>query len=334
MSGAASIAAADGFSHIPVMLGEVMEYLSPAPGETHLDGTFGGGGYARAILDSGCTLWAIDRDPDAIARGAALAAHHPGRLHLVEGGFGDMVELLAAHDVRSLDGVVLDLGVSSFQIDDPSRGFSFRHDGPLDMRMARSGPSAADLVAHLGEAELADTLYEFGGERLSRRIARAIVTARSAAAITTTAQLADIIRSVVPKDKSGIDPATRSFQALRIRVNDELGQIERALAQAASLLNPGGRLVVVSFHSLEDRLVKRFMTEAAGRTPLPSRFDPRGMIARESADFQLLTARAVRPSDNETTVNPRSRSARLRALQRIEPAMLDSSHSGLAGTLT
>ena len=323
-----------GFSHIPVMLGEVMQYLAPCPGETHLDGTFGGGGYASAILDTGCTLWAIDRDPDAIARGAALATAHPGRLHLLEGGFGDMTELLARHDIGALDGVVLDLGVSSYQIDDPARGFSFRHDGPLDMRMGQSGPSATDLVAELGEAELADTLYEFGGERLSRRIARAIVAARSVATITTTAQLADIIRSVVPKDKSGIDPATRSFQALRIRVNDELGQIERALAQAAALLLPGGRLVVVSFHSLEDRLVKRFMTEAAGRTPLPSRFDPRGMMARGAADFRLLTPRAVRPSDNETTVNPRSRSARLRALQRLDTKMLVSVNSDLADVLT
>jgi 16S rRNA (cytosine1402-N4)-methyltransferase len=326
--------ATNGFSHIPVMLDEVMHYLAPTASETHLDGTFGGGGYARAILNTGCTLWAIDRDPDAIARGAALAAQHPGRLHLVEGGFGEMVELLAARNVHSLDGVVLDLGVSSYQIDDPQRGFSFRHDGPLDMRMGRSGPSAADLVANLSEADLADTLYEFGGERLSRRIARAIVAARVTAPITTTAQLADIIRSVVPKDKSGIDPATRSFQALRIRVNDELGQIERALEQAASLLAPGGRLVVVSFHSLEDRLVKRFMTEAAGRTPLPSRFDPRGLLERASADFRLLTPRAIRPTDNETTVNPRSRSARLRALQRLGQSMLGSAHYDLADPAT
>lgn len=323
-----------GFSHIPVMLDEVLQYLAPCPPETYLDGTFGGGGYASAILNIGSTLWGIDRDPDAIARGAQLAAAYPSRLHLIEGGFGDMTALLAQHDIHQLDGVVLDLGVSSYQIDDPARGFSFRHDGPLDMRMGRSGPSAADLVADLSEADLADTLYEFGGERLSRRIARAVVAARSAAAITTTAQLADIIRSVVPKDKSGIDPATRSFQALRIRVNDELGQIERALAQAASLLAPGGRLVVVSFHSLEDRLVKRFMTEAAGRTPLPSRFDPRGMMTRDAADFRLLTPRAIRPTDTETSVNPRSRSARLRALQRLDPHMLGSLHSDLAETLT
>ena len=251
-----------GFSHTPVLLGEILEYLAPAPGETYLDGTFGGGGYARAILEAApdCTLWAIDRDPDAIARGAELAARHPGRLHLVQGTFADMVGLLDEHGVSALDGVVLDLGVSSFQIDDPARGFSFRHDGPLDMRMSASGTSAADLVADLSEAELADTLYQLGEERLSRRIAKAIVAARAVAAITTTQQLAEVIRAVVPKDKSGIDPATRSFQALRIRVNDELGQIERALAQAASLLAPGGRLVVVSVHSPSRRAWSEPMT--------------------------------------------------------------------------
>jgi 16S rRNA (cytosine1402-N4)-methyltransferase len=236
-------------AHIPVMLPEVLVALAPRAGEVYLDGTFGGGGYSAAILEAAsCTLWAIDRDPAAIARGAALAATYPGRLHLIEGRFGDMVALLAARGVTQLDGVVLDVGVSSFQIDDPARGFSFRTDGPLDMRMAASGPTAADLVNTLPEAELADTLYQLGEERLSRRIARAIVVARTQAPLTTTQQLADVIRAVVPREKSGIDPATRSFQALRIRVNDELGEIERALAAAASLLAPGGRLIVVSFH--------------------------------------------------------------------------------------
>jgi 16S rRNA (cytosine1402-N4)-methyltransferase len=229
-----------------------------------------------------------------------------------------MVALLDARGITQLDGVVLDIGVSSFQIDDPARGFSFRTDGPLDMRMAASGPTAADLVNTLPEDELADTLYQFGEERLSRRIARAIVAARAQAPLTTTQQLADVIRAVVPREKSGIDPATRSFQALRIRVNDELGQIERALEQAASLLTPGGRLVVVSFHSLEDRIVKRFMADAAGRTPAPSRHDPRGLTARPASAFRLLHARPRRPSEAETAINPRARSARLRAIERIE----------------
>lgn len=304
--------------HIPVMLPEVLQALAPHDGGAYLDGTFGGGGYAEAILQAaGCTLWAIDRDPAAIARGATLAARHPGRLHLIQGNFGDMLALLGQAGVSALDGVVLDLGVSSFQLDAPERGFSFRADGPLDMRMGDHGTTAADLVNSLGERALADLLYELGEERASRRIARAIVAARSEASITTTGRLASIIRSVLPPDRSGIDPATRSFQALRIKVNDELGEVERALAQATQLLAPGGRLVVVSFHSLEDRIVKRFMADAAGRAPAPSRHDPRGLTARAAPRFRLLTPRALRPGKAETDGNPRARSARLRALERL-----------------
>jgi len=232
--------------HIPVMLAEVLAALAPRDGGLYLDGTFGGGGYAQAILGAArCTLWAIDRDPDAIARGAGLAARFPGRLHLLGGNFADLLALLAAHGVTALDGVVLDLGVSSCQLDDPARGFSFRTDGPLDMRMDRAGPTAAELVNTAPERALADILFNFGEERASRRIARAIVAARAIAPIETTARLATIIRGVLPPDRSGIDPATRSFQALRIRVNDELAAIERALEDAASLLLPGGRLEVL-----------------------------------------------------------------------------------------
>ncbi|MEJ0016286.1 MAG: 16S rRNA (cytosine(1402)-N(4))-methyltransferase RsmH [Acetobacteraceae bacterium] len=305
-------------THVPVLLSEVVGLLAPREGGVYLDGTFGGGGYTTAILEAApCTVWAIDRDPDAIARGASLAARFPGRLHLIHGQFGEMLDLLAGHGVTSLDGIVLDLGVSSFQIDDPARGFSFRGDGPLDMRMSRSGPSAADLVNTLPERELADLLYEFGEERASRRIAKAIIAARAEAPVTTTARLAGLIRGVLPPDRSGIDPATRSFQALRIRVNDELGEIERALAQAARLLEPGGRLVVVAFHSLEDRIVKRFMTEASGRAPSPSRHDPRGLALPSAPRFRLLTARPQRPSEAETAANPRARSGRLRAMERV-----------------
>jgi 16S rRNA (cytosine1402-N4)-methyltransferase len=305
-------------NHIPVMLDEVLATLAPRDGGIYLDGTFGGGGYARAILEQAtCTLWAIDRDPEAIERGASLVAHFPGRLHLLHGQFGDMVALLEQVGVTELDGVVLDLGVSSFQIDDPHRGFSFRHDGPLDMRMGKHGTSAADLVNTLPEAALADVLYELGEERASRRIAHAIVAARLEAPIETTGKLAEIIRSVLPPDRSGNHPATRSFQALRIKVNDELRQIEEALAQAIHLLSPGGRLVVVAFHSLEDRIVKRFMSEATGRTGAPSRHNPAGLMAREAPNFRLLTTRALRPGLPETNKNPRSRSARLRALERL-----------------
>ncbi len=302
--------------HIPVMLREVLAQLAPRDDATYLDGTFGGGGYATAILDAAhCSLWGIDRDPDAIARGTAIAERFPGRLHLIHGKFGDMLALLADKGIGSLDGIVLDLGISSFQIDDPARGFSFRGDGPLDMRMGKNGTSAADLVNTLPEGALADVLFELGEERASRRVARAIVTARAEAPIETTARLVEIIRSVLPPDRSGNNPATRSFQALRIKVNDELGEVERALSQAADMLAPGGRLVVVSFHSLEDRLVKQFMTGLAGRAPGLSRHDPRGLAERPAARFRLLTNKALRPRDDETDANPRARSARLRAIE-------------------
>ena len=306
-------------THIPVLLAEVLETLAPQSGEVILDGTFGGGGYARGILETApCTLWALDRDADAVARGAALAIEFPGRLHLIEGRFGDMMALLAEQGVAQLDGVVLDLGVSSFQIDTPERGFSFRFDGPLDMRMGQSGPTAADLVNSLAEAELADLIWEFGEERFSRRVARAIVKARTETPFTTTLQLAEVIRRSVPRDPSGIHGATRSFQALRIRVNDELSEIERALDQAMRLLAPGGRLVIVSFHSLEDRLVKRAFQKATGRTPGTSRHDPSMLMApRAAAPFRLLTPRSIRAGTAETSTNPRARSAHLRALQRI-----------------
>ena len=310
--------------HIPVMLAEVLSAMAPRASGVYLDATFGGGGYAGAILDAApCTVWAIDRDPEAITRGAALAARYPGRLHLLHGAFADMLALLGAHDVTTLDGIVFDLGVSSFQLDDAARGFSFRHDGPLDMRMARTGPTAADLVNTLPEGELADTLYQLGEERASRRVARAIVLARTEEPITTTGRLAEVIRSVLPPDRSGHHPATRSFQALRIRVNDELGQIATALDQAARLLAPRGRLVVVSFHSLEDRLVKRFMIEATGRTPAPSRHHPGGLLSRPDSPFRLLATGAAKPGAAETDSNRRARSARLRAMERraiAEPA--------------
>jgi len=301
------------------MLAEVLDALAPRDGAAYLDGTFGGGGYTGAILSAAaCTVRAVDRDPDAIARGAALVARFPGRLELVEGRFGEVLSVMADHGVAALDGVVLDLGVSSFQIDEPGRGFSLRADGPLDMRMERSGPTAADLVNTLSEAELADLLWQLGEERHSRRIARKIVAARGDAPFETTLQLAEAIHAVMPRDPSGMDSATRSFQALRLRVNDELGEVERGLDAAARLLAPGGRLVVVAFHSLEDRIVKRFMRDAAGRAPGASRFDPASLrSATKPAGFRLLTNNALRPSSAETDINPRARSARLRALERL-----------------
>jgi len=312
--------------HVPVMLAEVLAALAPRDGGLYVDGTFGGGGYTRAILAAAdCTVRGIDRDPDAVTRGQTLKADlaaHEGRTRfgILEGPFGDIEPLLAEDGIASVDGVVFDLGVSSFQIDEAVRGFSFRTDGPLDMRMSQSGRSAADIVNYVSEAAIADILYHYGEERLSRRVARAIIAARGEAPITTTARLAEIIRSVVPAERSGIDPATRSFQGLRIYVNDELSQIEQALSQSLDLLDEGGRLVVVSFHSLEDRIAKRAMQAAAGRTPGPSRHAPGAMGgAVAAAPFRLLGTKAVRPSDAECRINPRARSARLRAIERIAP---------------
>jgi len=308
--------------HLPVMLHEVLATLAPRDGAHYLDATFGGGGYTAAILDSAprCTVFAMDRDPDAIARGAGLVARYAPRLQLIEGRFGDMLEHLSARGITALDGVVMDLGVSSFQLDQAERGFSFRADGPLDMRMEKSGPSAADLVNTLPEAELADILFQLGEERFARRIARAIVERRREQPFETTGDLAALVRSKVPRDPSGIDGATRSFQALRLAVNDELGEVERGLAAAAQLLAPGGRLVVVAFHSLEDRIAKRFMASAAGRNVGASRHDPAALTSRSAPRFRLITPRALRPSEAETASNPRARSARLRALERLEEA--------------
>ena len=304
--------------HVPVMLAEVLATLGPQDGATYLDATFGGGGYARAILEAapGCTVFAIDRDPDAIARGAALAQRFAGRLHLIEGRFGDMLALLRDRGIAALDGVVMDLGVSSFQLDQAERGFSFRADGPLDMRMEKSGPSAAELVNSLPERELADIIFRFGEERFARRIARTIVARRAEAPFTTTADLAALVRRAVPRDPSGIDGATRSFQALRIAVNDELGEVERGIAAAMELIAPGGRLVVVAFHSLEDRIVKQAMAAASGRGGA-SRHDPAALSGRAKPAFHLLTPRAMRPQDAECSANPRARSARLRGIERL-----------------
>ena len=310
-----------GPGHIPVMAAEMLAALAPRDGGRYLDATFGGGGYSRAILTAArCSVVALDRDPDAIARGEALLAAFAPRLSLHAGRFGALAELLAAEGIAELDGAVFDLGVSSFQLNDPARGFSFRADGPLDMRMDRAGRTAAELLARLDARALAELLSAFGEERAARRVARAIVAARTEAPILTTGRLAAVIRAALPPDPGGIDPATRSFQALRIAVNDELGELDRGLDQAARLLAPGGRLVVVSFHSLEDRPVKRFMLDASGRAPAPSRHDPRGLGTRPAPRFRLLTPRALRPGAAETASNPRARSARLRALARLEAA--------------
>jgi 16S rRNA (cytosine1402-N4)-methyltransferase len=306
------------YSHIPVLRDEAVAMLRPRKNTVLLDGTFGGGGYANAILAAAdCRLIALDRDPAAVARGAVLAEMMPGRFRILGGRISQIAELLSAAGITALDGAVFDLGVSSYQIDDPARGFSFRHDGPLDMQMGGAAGTAAELVNSLSESELADILYEFGEEKASRRIAKAIVLRRAEQSFKTTSDLAGVIRSVVRPDKSGIDPATRSFMALRIAVNDELGDIEAGLAQTAALLRAGARLVAVSFHSLEDRVVKRYFAKLSGREPGVSRHDPAGLQSAAAPGFRLLTGRPVVASEAELRANPRARSAKLRAVERL-----------------
>ncbi len=296
--------------HIPVLLDEVLAALAPAAGDLVVDGTFGAGGYTRAILDSGASVLAIDRDPDAIEAGRALEREADGRLRLVQAPFSE----LDAH-VATADGVVLDIGVSSMQIDQAERGFSFRADGPLDMRMARSGPTAADVVNRFKVGDLARIFGFLGEERHAGRIARMIEKRRESRPFTRTLELADAIETHIgrnPKDR--IHPATRVFQALRIFVNDELGELARALMAAERVLKPGGRLVVVTFHSLEDRIVKRFIVDrsanAAGSRHLPE--------AMTRAPTFASAGKAKSPSEREIEVNPRARSAKLRAAVRTD----------------
>lgn len=302
--------------HVPVLLTEVLDVLRPKDGGTYVDATFGAGGYTKALLDAAdCTVWAIDRDPTAIAAGRELEREYKGRLTLVAGRFGDMRELLTLIGVKDVDGIALDLGISSMQIDEPGRGFSFRADGPLDMRMGTEGMTAADVVNQLAEKELADVIYRYGEERASRKIAHAIVELRDKTPITRTNQLAELVRRVVRKSKDGIDPATRTFQALRVYVNEELAELDRGLAAAEALLAEGGRLAVVSFHSLEDRRVKTFLLDRSGMGPRPSRHLPEAE-PEKTPTFRLIERRPRQPSDDEVRANPRARSARLRWAER------------------
>ncbi|MGI6247183.1 MAG: 16S rRNA (cytosine(1402)-N(4))-methyltransferase RsmH [Pseudochelatococcus sp.] len=312
--------------HVPVLLGEVCEALALRDGGIYVDGTFGAGGYTSAILARpGTRVIALDRDPDAIAAGAPLVAAAGGRLALAETVFGEMEAAVRAQDVESVDGVVLDIGVSSMQIDEGARGFSLRFDGPLDMRMEQAGESAADVVNTADEEVLADIIYNFGEERRSRAVARAIVERRAHAPIATTKELADIVASVVRAEPHGPHPATRTFQALRIYVNDELGELARALHAAERLLKPGGRLVVVTFHSLEDRIVKQFLARRAGRAGGGSRHLPEE--AGEAATFRLATRGAVAPGEAECRANPRARSAKLRAGERTQAPARETDES-------
>lgn len=308
-------------AHIPVLGREAIDYLNVRDGGIYIDGTFGGGGYTRAILgQADCRVIAIDRDQTAIAAGADLVEAAKGRLTLVEDQFSNLDQVAQACGVEQVDGVVLDLGVSSMQLDRPERGFSFRFDGPLDMRMSSSGlggdgPSAADVVAQAGERDLANIIFQLGEERHSRGVARAILKARAETPITTTAALARVIGSVVRSRPNEIHPATRTFQALRIFVNDELGELVAALTASERILKTGGRLVAVSFHSLEDRIVKSFLV-ARGEARAGSRHLPQA--EHPDATFQSLTKRPVTAGDDETARNPRARSAKLRAAARTD----------------
>ncbi|MBO6852694.1 MAG: 16S rRNA (cytosine(1402)-N(4))-methyltransferase RsmH [Marivivens sp.] len=295
--------------HIPVLLQPLIEAVAPVSG-TWLDGTFGAGGYTRELLAAGADrVIAVDRDPLAFEMAATWAGDYGDRLEMVEGTFSRLDEYGDA-----LDGVVLDIGVSSMQLDQAERGFSFMKDGPLDMRMSQSGPSAADLVNELPEGELADIIYLFGEERASRRIARAIVAARP---IHRTLQLAEIVSSCLPRPKPGQShPATRTFQALRIAVNDEYGELAEGLMAAERALRPGGYLAVVTFHSVEDRMVKRFLQMRAGRTANANRFAPQ--VEKDAPAFEIITRKAISADDTELADNPRARSARLRVARRTD----------------
>lgn len=300
-------------AHVPVLLDEAIAALAIAEGEVHVDATFGAGGYTRAMLAKGARVFAFDRDPDAIREGQALADASGERLTLVPERFSRMRQALSAHGVEAVDGVAIDLGVSSMQLDRAERGFSFQADGPLDMRMERAGQSAADFLNAADEGEIADILYHYGDEPKSRRIARAIVAARP---IERTSELAAIIRRAVghrPGAKK--DPATRAFQAIRIHLNQELEELEGGLNAAEEVLKPGGRLAVVSFHSLEDRIVKQFLRERSGATAAGSRHRPAPTQPTKAASFEDV-AKSARPSDAEVQVNPRARSATLRVARR------------------
>jgi 16S rRNA (cytosine1402-N4)-methyltransferase len=307
--------------HIPVLLDEVIAALEPRPGAVIVDATFGAGGYTRRLLDAGAQVHAFDRDPDAIAAGRQWpeTQEQPPRLVLHPRRFSEMVAALAEAGVAQVDGVVMDIGVSSMQLDQAERGFAFASDGPLDMRMGQDGPSAADFLNTAAEAEIADVLFQYGEERQSRRVARAIVAARP---LTTTGQLAQVVRKALGhRPGAPKDPATRSFQAIRIHVNAELEELDSALDAAEQLLRAGGKLAVVSFHSLEDRIVKQFLREASGAVANASRHVP--VAARAAAPTFAQVAKAVRPSEAELARNPRARSATLRAATRTDEAPRD-----------
>ncbi len=331
VGGGGSAVAGGPAPHIPVLGRPAVDFLNVRDGGVYIDGTFGAGGYTRLILDAAdCKVIAIDRDQQAVARGFGLVEAARGRLTLIEDRFSRLDAIARDCGADAADGVVLDVGVSSMQLDTAERGFSFRHDGPLDMRMGGGGASAADVVNAASERDLADIIFLLGEERRSRAVARAIVRARAEAPVATTRALADIVASVVRSRPGDIHPATRTFQALRIFVNDELGELAAALAAGERILRPGARLVVVSFHSLEDRLVKSFL---AGRSETRggSRHAPE--VRRPAPTFRVLTRRPVTAGDDEVAHNPRARSAKLRAAERTDAPARDADPAALLPSL-
>ncbi len=302
--------------HVPVMLNEVVAHLTPASGETIIDGTFGAGGYTRALLAAGANVLAIDQDPDAIANGGEMVRQSGGRLALVQGRFSKLDEIARQAGLGSVDGVVLDIGVSSMQLDEAERGFSFQKDGPLDMRMGRAGISAADVVNNADHSTLTRVFGILGEEKQASKVSRAVIAAREAVPFSTTLQLAEVIRKAIGKGgKDKIHPATRSFQGLRIFINRELEELAQALFAAETILRPGGRLVVVTFHSLEDRIVKRFFQDRTGGQG-GSRHLPE--VSAKSATFEQGKRNAVAPGEEEIAANPRARSAKLRSGERTD----------------
>ena len=328
MAGGGGSAVAGGPAlHIPVLGGPAIDFLKVCDGGVYIDGTFGAGGYTRAILAAGdCKVIGIDRDQHAVALGVDLVEEAKGRLTLIEDRFANLDTVSRDAGYDAIDGVVLDLGVSSMQLDTAGRGFSFRFDGPLDMRMSSDGATAADVINAASERDLADIIFTLGEERHSRAVARAIVRARADSRIDTTLALANVLAAAVRSRPGDIHPATRTFQALRIFVNDELGELVKALAAAERILKPGGRLVVVSFHSLEDRIVKSFLADR-GKTKSGSRHAPE--TARSASTFKILTKRPVTATADEVARNPRARSAKLRAAERSEVSPRSTAPSGL-----
>lgn len=307
--------------HVPVMVRQVVEALAPIDGAVVMDCTYGGGGYSRAVLAvADCKVIAVDRDPDAMQRAWEHAGEDP-RLLPAPGVFSEIENIARAAGHEKIDGAMLDIGVSSFHLDEDERGFSFQREGPLDMRMSRQGPSAADVVNTMSEQNLANIIFRLGEEQASRRIARAIVERRKTAPFKTTLELAETVSKAVGGRKGQrTHPATKTFQALRIYVNDELGELARALHAVERILKPDGRLVVVTFHSLEDRIVKDFLRERSGKAPSVSRHLP-GVPQAPPATFDVFEKRAIEPSGAEVISNPRARSAKLRwAMRTAEPA--------------